>query len=303
MKNAKTRSHRRKKNAELPGAIKLILAAVVLLCIIMLIFGSSRPQEPEQSTDPHEGMVEVFNGANYVWIVPQEGVPVNTLSEADFKMDDELGPVYTGTQYDTRRGIDVSVYQGDIDWQAVAGSGIDFAIIRAGGTFYVSGDVYADDCFEQNLSGAQAAGLDAGVYFFSQAITPQEAREEAQYVLEMLAGRGLELPVFFDWERIADDPDARTNGLDGTTLTDCAIAFCDEIESAGYKSGVYVYSDTGYYGYELWRLLDYELWSAAPGENPYFYYAHSIWQYSFSGDVPGIDGNCDMNMRFIKRQG
>lgn len=282
--------------------MKIILAAVVLLCAAMLIFGSGGSDEPEATVDPHAGMVEVFNGASYVWVVPQEGVPVNELKESDFRIDEELGPVYTGTQYDTRRGIDVSVYQGDIDWQAVADSGLDFAIIRAGGALYVSGDIFTDDNFEQNLSGAQAAGLDTGVYFFSQAITQEEARKEARHVIDALAGRELELPVFFDWERIADDPDARTTELDGSTLTACAAAFCEEIESAGYEAGVYVYSDTGYYGYELSQLQDYMLWSAAPGENPYFYYAHSIWQYTFSGDVLGIDGSCDMNMLFIKRQ-
>lgn len=302
MKQTRSGTHRKSKAPVIPGAVKIILALVVLLCAAMLILGRGTLRAAEPTPDPHAGMVEVFNGASYVWVVPQEGVPVNRLAEDDFAMDEQLGPVYTGTQYDTKRGIDVSVYQGNIDWQAVADSGIDFAVIRAGGTFYVSGDVYADDYFEQNLSGAQTAGLDAGVYFFSQAITPEEAREEARYVLDMLAGRELQLPVFFDWERIANDPDARTNELDGTTLTDCAIAFCQEIENAGYEAGVYIYSDTGYYGYELARLQDYMLWSAAPGENPYFYYAHSLWQYSFTGEVPGIEGNCDMNMLFIERQ-
>lgn len=301
MKNTKSRSRRKNKTAELSGAVKVILALVVLLCAAMLIFGNGGSDEPEATVDPHAGMVEVFNGASYVWVVPQEGVPVNDLPESDFRVDDERGPVYTGTKYDTRRGIDVSVYQGNIDWQAVAESGLDFAIIRAGGALYVSGELFEDDNFESNLTGAQAAGLKTGVYFFSQAITPDEARQEARYVLDMLADRELELPVFFDWERITDDEDARTTGLDGTTLTDCAVAFCEEIEDAGYDAGVYIYSDTGYYGYDLSRLQDYMLWSAAPGENPYFYYAHSLWQYTFSGSVPGIDGSCDMNMLFVKR--
>ena len=116
--------------------------------------------------------------------------------------------------------------------------------------YYGNGELYTDDNFIKNIEGAKAAGLRVGAYFFSQAITADEAKAEAKFVLDLLDGRELDLPVFFDWERISGD-DARTDGLDNETLTDCAVAFCETIKAAGYEPGVYIYNDTGYYGYDL----------------------------------------------------
>lgn len=118
-------------------------------------------------------------------------------------------------------------------------------------------------------------------------------------MLELLGDRKLDLPVFFDWERIAGD-DARTDGLDNETLTDCAVAFCETVKAAGFEPGVYIYNDTGYYGYDLTRLRDYKSWCVGIGSYPYFYYYHDMWQYSFTGRVPGIDADCDLNMLFEK---
>jgi len=127
----------------------------------------------------------------------------------------------------------------------------------------------------------------------------EESREEARYVLELIGDRELDLPVFFDWERVVDS-DARTHTLDNETLTECAVTFCEEMKAAGFGPGVYVYNDTGYHGYDLSRLQDYMLWCAGVGSYPYFYYAHTVWQYSFRGAVPGINGDCDLNMMFEK---
>ena len=178
-------------------------------------------------------------------------------------------------------------------------SGVRFAVMRVGGRYYGSGELYSDDRFIENLEEARAAGLRVGAYFFSQAISIEEAREEAQYALELIGDRELDLPVFFDWERVVDS-DARTHTLDNETLTECAVAFCEEMKAAGFGPGVYVYNDTGYNGYDLSRLQDYTLWCAGVGSYPYFYYAHTVWQYSFRGSVPGINGDCDLNMMFEK---
>ena len=178
-------------------------------------------------------------------------------------------------------------------------SGVRFAVMRVGGRYYGSGELYSDDRFIENLEEARAAGLRVGAYFFSQAISIEEAREEARYALELIGDRELDLPVFFDWERVVDS-DARTHTLDNETLTECAVAFCEEMKAAGFGPGVYVYNDTGYHGYDLSRLQDYMLWCAGVGSYPYFYYAHTVWQYSFRGSVPGINGDCDLNMMFEK---
>ena len=275
----------------------IIALAALLLAVYAAVQHFDR--RAEIGNDPHYGMVEVFNGESYVWIVPEEDVPKNTFEKDDFAADPEGNLTYVGGEYKASRGVDVSQFQGDIDWQAVYDSGVRFAVLRAGGRYYGSGELYSDDKFLENLEGARSAGLRVGAYFFSQAISVEEAREEARYVLELIGDRELDLPVFFDWERIVDS-DARTHALDNETLTECAVTFCEEMKAAGFGPGVYVYNDTGYHGYDLSRLQDYMLWCAGVGSYPYFYYAHTVWQYSFRGAVPGINGDCDLNMMFEK---
>ncbi len=275
----------------------IIALAALLLAVYAVVQHFDR--RAEIGNDPHYGMVEVFNGESYVWIVPEEDVPKNTFEKDDFAADPEGNLTYVGGEYKASRGVDVSQFQGDIDWQAVYDSGVRFAVLRAGGRYYGSGELYSDDKFLENLEGARSAGLRVGAYFFSQAISVEEAREEARYVLELIGDRELDLPVFFDWERIVDS-DARTHALDNETLTECAVTFCEEMKAAGFGPGVYVYNDTGYHGYDLSRLQDYMLWCAGVGSYPYFYYAHTVWQYSFRGAVPGINGDCDLNMMFEK---
>ena len=159
------------------------------------------------------------------------------------------------------------------------------------------GGLFLDQTFEKNLRGALDAGLEVGVYFFSQAITPEEAEEEADYILEVLDGQALTFPVAFDWEPITGD-EARTDGLDGETMTRCAAAFCKRIENAGYRPAVYFNQTQGYLHYDLRELTDYELWLAEYGTVPDFYYHFDLWQYSHTGRVDGIQGDVDMDLAF-----
>ena len=199
------------------------------------------------------------------------------------------------------KGMDVSKFQGEIDWEAVAASGVEFAMIRAGYRGYGEAGTLREDLFFQaNMDGALANGIAVGVYFFSQALNAEEAVEEAAFLLELLEPYGpgaLALPVYFDWEDITHDT-ARTNGLDGEIITDCALAFTDAMEAAGYAAGVYAYRYLGYFQYDLTRLAGLSLWIGAVGDWPDFYYAHELWQYSIEGDLPGIDGNVDLDLRF-----
>ena len=137
-----------------------------------------------------------------------------------------------------------------------------------------------------------------GVYFFSQAISVEEAEEEARFVLENLAGASLDYPVVYDWEAVSDSA-ARTNGLDASTLTDCAIAFCEAVAREGYTPMIYYNSPVGYTRYQLSRLTDYDVWFAQYASQPTMYYDYRIWQYSDSGSVPGIDTRVDMNLAFL----
>ena len=131
------------------------LTASLLLAAMALAFSGCGASEPEPTPDPHEGMIYVNTGANYEWVELAEGVPVSTLTEDDFETGEDGIPVYTGEDYDTRLGIDVSFYQGDIDWQKVAEQGVEFAMIRCGYRGSSEGALFVDEKFQQNMQGAQ----------------------------------------------------------------------------------------------------------------------------------------------------
>ena len=285
------RTARRSKTA-------LILVTVILAALVAaLVIGLLSKKEPE---DPHKGQVYIYDGFDWIWMTPLEGVPANELTEESFSSND--GRIeYTGTDYDVLRGVDVSEHQLDIDWKQVAASGVDYAYIRVGWRGYTEGGLFEDAYFERNIQGALDAGLHVGVYMFSQAVTVQEAIEEADFVLERIGKYNVTLPVVFDWEKI-EAAEARSHGLTMELRTDCARAFCETVKSAGYVPCVYFNRNLGYYGYDLTRLTDYEFWFSLPESGfPNFYYACDMWQYSFTETVPGIAEPTDMNLWFIAK--
>lgn len=202
-------------------------------------------------------------------------------------------------------GVDVSEHDGAIDWPAVRAHGADFALVRVGYRGYGSGAIVGDAYFEENLRGAAEAGLKTGVYFFSQAVSPEEAREEALFTLGEVARTGVALsyPVVFDQEAISDDG-ARTDSLTNEQLTANALAFCQAVEAAGYEPMIYGNQ------HDLARLdlegalRGYPVWYAEYGvREPTGQVDFRIWQYTASGTVGGIpatEGQVDMNIRFLE---
>ena len=272
------------------------LAAAAMCAALAISMAACGQSEPE--TDPHEGMACVNTGANWEWITPAEGVAVSSFTEEEFSTDEEGLPVYNGDKYDTRLGIDVSFYQGVIDWEAVAADGIEFAMIRCGYRGSETGEMVVDEQFENNIQGALDAGLDVGVYFFSQSTGAIEAAEEANFVLNLIDGYNITMPVAFDWEPLEG---SRAEDIDRSELTASAVVFCEMVKDAGYTPCVYLYRYTGYYEYMMERLADYELWVGALGTWPDFYYEHLLWQFSMTGRVNGIDADVDLDMQFIPR--
>lgn len=194
-------------------------------------------------------------------------------------------------------GIDVSEHQGDIDWNAVKNAGIEFAIIRVGYRTYGGGEITLDTTFEQNLRNADAAGIKTGVYFFSQAIDPEEAIEEADAVIDAIRPYNITYPVIFDWELIVGDS-ARTDAMTVDNLADACISFCERVKSAGYTPMIYQNKNTTMFKLDLPKLKDYDFWLAEYGDKPTYYYDYQMWQYSSTGKVPGINGEVDMNISF-----
>lgn len=233
-----------------------------------------------------------------IWITELEGVPVNTLDNNNFTADATFKYYNENGNATSLEGIDISSYSGDIDWDKVRASGVDFAIIRVGGRGYGdAGEMYPDDRAIEYINGAKAVGIKVGAYFFSQAITTAEAIEEADYVKEILGDIKLDFPVAYDWEIIKDDT-ARTDSVSAAQATECARAFCNRIKELGYTPMLYSPSRELYFKYDLSRLSDIDIWYCEYANVPTFYYEFSMWQYSASGTVDGIDGAVDLNVCF-----
>ena len=193
-----------------------------------------------------------------------------------------------------KTGVDVSAYQADIDWWAVAADGIDFAMIRMAWRGNTDGYLHEDICFEQNWAGTQEVGIPCGVYFFSQAVTVEEAREEAVFALDLLAGRELAYPVVFDYE--ANDGH-RLAGIDRETATACARTFCDIISEGGYEPMIYG-NRYDLQHLDISQLSDIPIWFAEYSQAPSFEEPFAMWQYTNSGSVAGIGTPADLNLSF-----
>ncbi len=279
--------------------IKRIICVAVAAVLAVSISGCMTEDE---IFDLHMGEVCVPNGAGgEMWVPLYENLPVSTLRAEEF-YDDGAFINYTGEEYIAQRGVDVSEHQRSIDWAAVKGDGVEFAIIRAGYRGCSEGQLNEDMYFRQNIEGALFQGIEVGVYFFSQAINTEEAVEEALYLIDLIKDYNVTLPVFYDWELVTNIGETRCDELTGIELTENCLAFCSTIERHGYRAGVYFYRALGYRDYELGSLSDYVFWAAAPGKTPDFYYKHSIWQYSFTAQINGIDGPTDLDLMFIEKQ-
>ncbi len=230
---------------------------------------------------------------------PRDQLPKNNYEPEGFYQQN--GILYY--DYENVRGVpgvDVSSYQTDIDWEAVRAAGIEFAMIQLGYRGYTTGKLFLDDCFLKHIEGALDAGLEVGVYFFSQALTPEEAEEEAEFVLTWLEGYDITYPVVYDWEEV--EAEARTDQMNMLMLTACAQRFCEVIEDAGYEPAVYFNQAYGYQQLNLVSLKDYTFWLAEYSEVPTFYYDFEMWQYTNEGSVPGITGPVDLNIRFFEKE-
>lgn len=234
----------------------------------------------------------------YVFAPVLDGVKKHNYSEENFvETDDgEMQYIENGTVV-SRKGIDVSKYQGDIDWAAVASDGVEYAFVRLGLRGYGSGKLVLDEYFDQNMRGAKEAGIKTGVYFFTQAVTVEEAIEEADYVLENITGYDVSYPVVFDVEMIVND-DGRANGLSQKDRTDITIAFCDRIKAAGFTPMIYGNVKCFTKLLDMTRLNDYEKWYAFYDDYMYMPYEVGIWQYTEKGKVAGINTGVDLNISY-----
>ena len=279
------------------------------------------PTEPEEPDTPAIQPGDVYTpgattGKNILYsgkeIPIYEGREPLRLYEGDFYWNNGR-LTYTGGDFETRFGIDVSAYQNrasgeskTIDWDAVRDDGVEFVMVRVGyrGTGQ-AGTLNQDEFYARNIDGAMAAGLETGVYFFAQAITVEEAIEEADFVIELLKGHEINGPVAYDWEM--HDSSYRVYGTPPEMATACAIAFCERIKEAGYTPMIYAGQYVSYIKYDQGAIAPYLSWypeyKSDKSEKlyPTFYYQMDYWQFSSNCYVNGIGGRVDGNLQFIPK--
>ncbi|MEZ3479506.1 MAG: glycoside hydrolase family 25 protein [Lachnospiraceae bacterium] len=244
-----------------------------------------------------ENLIYSFEN-EYVFAPVLEEVEKHSLLEENFQKTEEgLMQYVENGAVTSHKGIDVSKYQGTIDWSAVKEEGIEYAFIRLGLRGYESAKIVLDEYYEANMKGANSAGVAAGVYFFTQAVTVEEAKEEADFVIEHLAGYDVSCPVVFDVERISGGK-GRADQLTKEERTDITIAFCEAVKAAGYTPMIYGNVVCFTRLLDMTKLNDYEKWYAFYDDYMYMPYNVSCWQYTEKGLVDGIPGNVDLNISF-----
>lgn len=243
-----------------------------------------------------EQIVVASNGRYYFFPI-LDNIDKHGFSETDFEVGDDGFLEYVGedTSIHVKKGIDVSRFQGKIDWAKVKAAGVEFAIIRAGLRGTTEGKLLSDDYFKDNVEGATANGIDVGVYIYSQALNENEALEEAQMILDLIEPYDIKYPVVIDVES-AESENARTAGLTTDEYETAVKAFCDTVKKAGYTPMVYGNVKSFTLLMDATDVDDYDIWIAYYGLPLYYPYHFDIWQYTSSGRVDGIDGDVDLNI-------
>lgn len=263
-------------------------------------FGTVAVIEPFEAPLYDEKYLTIYGIGNRRYLIEKdESVNKTKISSSDLQKGDDGYKRYVGSDSSIKShvGIDVSKFQGNIEWDKVKGDGVEFAIVRLGYRGYSEGNVYIDPFYKNAMEGAAKAGVDTGIYFFSQAINVDEAIEEAELCIKELAPYKVKYPVIIDVEFIAND-DGRANKLTRQDRTDIVKAFCEKVKEAGYVPGFYANTKWSVMGLDLAQLQEYDFWFANYNDTFSYPYEYEMFQYSESGSVAGIVGNVDLNICF-----
>lgn len=254
-------------------------------------------EEKDPMDDGKHTMVKYSDGGEE-WVVISPYIPKNSYDFSKLVSDDNNFKYIEDGRRLSFLGTDISKYQEDVDFYQLKDAGIDFVMLRVGARGYGTGQIKIDDCFLNNIQKATEAGLDVGVYFFSQAITEEEAVEEANIVIQNLAGYEIRYPVAFDMEYIDNDT-ARVEAVSKADKTKIAKAFLETVKAAGYRPMIYGDKEWLLKRIDLSKLISYDVWLSQESDIPDFPYEFTMWQYSTSGKINGISGLADLNMCLI----
>ena len=252
----------------------------------------------EESKDDGNHIQIVYSDGTEEWVRINPYMEKNTYDFTNLVSNDGKMKYYTDGKKISYLGVDISRYQKDVNFEALKSDGIEFVMLRVGARGYKTGEIQIDEYFHENIKKATEAGLDIGVYFFSQAVTREEAIEEAQLVLDNIKEYEILYPIAYDMEFIENDT-ARVETLTRDERTTVAAAFLNHINNAGYTP--MLYGDTEW----LVKRIDVAkfnascIWLAEEADIPKYPYRYEMWQYTTQGQVRGINGFVDLNISFV----
>lgn len=252
---------------------------------------------PDPSTDGKHTLVTTSDGKEE-WVLISPYLPKHEYDFTKLVCQSELMRYYVDGRQVAFVGADISKYQDYVDFVRLKKSGVDFVMLRVGARGYGTGQLLMDEYFQDNIKRASDAGLQIGLYFFSQAITVEEAEEEAQLVLSSIGEYVITYPIAIDMEMIQNDT-ARIDQLSREEKTKITKRFLETIEKAGYKSMIFGNKEWLLKKIDLSKLTDYDVWLSQLGDLPDYPYQFTMWQYSNSASVDGIAGYANLNISFI----
>ena len=301
------RASKRRSSRRIKMLFLVFTGFVLGLLVGMLLIRYKSMQEIDSVKSELDRVIEEQSYINVTNVyVPErrinEGkIAMNSYNTENFRIDDGFMAYFdeNGNKI-SHLGVDLSYHNDDVDWHALRAAGCEFVMLRIGYRGYTEGGLIEDECFEKYAKAAKEAGINVGVYFFTQSITVEEAEEEAMFVLDILDGMELEYPVALDTENI-NDPNARTVKADisDELRSQMCIAFCEKIRSHGYYPIIYASENWMRRNMELKMLTDYEFWAPQYLDENDFLFDFSIWQYSETGSIPGVAGEVDLDISMV----
>lgn len=261
------------------------------------------PEEVEESvendpaTDGKHTLVKYADG-NEEWVLISPYLPKHEFDFTKLVCQSDIMKYYEDGKQTSFVGTDISKYQDYVDFVKLKKAGVDFVMLRVGARGYGSGQLVLDEYFTDNIKRATDAGLEVGVYFFSQAVNETEALEEATMVLESIKDYKITYPVAFDMEYIANDT-SRIDNLSKTEKTTITKTFLDIVKNAGYIPMIYGNKEWLIKHVDMSKLTAYDVWLSQQQDIPDYPYKFAMWQYSNSGTLDGIAGYANLNISFI----
>jgi GH25 family lysozyme M1 (1,4-beta-N-acetylmuramidase) len=261
----------------------------------------TKPQETQIQADPatdgKHTLIEYRDGSEE-WVLISPYLPKNEYDYTNLVSKSGMMEYFVKGRKTSYLGVSISKYDDYVDFVKVRKAGIDFVMLRVGARGYGTGQLMMDDNFLDNMKRATDAGLQVGLYFFSQAITEEEVTEEANLVLQSIVDYDISYPVAFDMEYVDNDT-ARVEELNKEEKTKIAITFMDIIETAGYIPMLYGDKEWLIKRLDLSKLMEYDVWLSQPGDLPDYPYKFTMWQYDDNASVDGIAQRTNLILSFV----